>query len=133
MAILGNLNFNKNNIMQEITFRNDLNPSHCGYIWMKVTVVSNCTIVKYLHLYTVLQKISSHPLKVAGFGISILVGCPKRAVQKLFFRKFYDTIDYEYVCTWVYGKNLIILSSTCVACIIFPIFSSINFSRFFQR
>ena len=98
MAFLGNLNFNKNNIMQEITFRNDLNPSHCGYIWMKVTVVSNCTIVKYLHLYTVLQKISSHPLKVTGFGISILVGCPKRAVQKLFFRKFYDTYYRLRIC-----------------------------------
>ena len=67
--------------MQEITFRNDFNPNHCGIIWMKVTVV------KYLHMYTVLQKISLLPVKVMGFEISLLVGCPKLAVQKLFFRK----------------------------------------------
>ena len=67
--------------MQEISFRYDFHLNHCGIIWMKVTVV------KYLHMYTVLQKISLLLVKVMGFEIALLVNCPKLAVQKLFFRK----------------------------------------------
>ena len=51
--------------MEEITFRKDFNTGHWGIIWMKIDV-------KYLHLYTVLQKVSIKPLKVMGLGISLL-------------------------------------------------------------
>ena len=116
VAFLGNLNFNKNDIIWreiwlqpkplhrgafcQFTFRwihyYDSNKSTgletgklhlCGIIWMKFTVD------KYLHMYTVLQKISLLPVKVMGFEISLLVGCPKLAVQKLFLENQWLEID----------------------------------------